>query len=108
MLYNVKVLLGIEDDKLDNLLSLIIDLTMRKLCNLLGGVANVPEELEYIVTEVSIKRFNRIGSEGMSAQTVEGQSLTFEDDDFSEFTDDINAYAARNSTVKATYGVNFL
>lgn len=108
MLDDVKRLLGIEDDQKDALLETIIVLTESKLINLLGGVGSVPDELQYIVTEVAIKRFNRIGSEGMSAQTVEGQSLTFEDDDFSEFKDDISAYAARNSSVKASYGVNFL
>ena len=39
----------------------------------------IPVELEYIVEEATIKRFNRIGSEGMSSESVEGHSVTFED-----------------------------
>ena len=32
----------------------------------------VPLELEYIVDEATIRRFNRIGSEGMKSESVEG------------------------------------
>ena len=52
----------------------------------------MPGELEYIVTEVSIARFNRIGSEGLSGHTVEGEALTFKDNDFDQYADDIQAW----------------
>ena len=41
----------------------------------------IPAELEYIVDEATIRRFNRIGSEGMKSESVEGHSITFEDGD---------------------------
>ena len=41
----------------------------------------IPLELEYIVEEATIRRFNRIGSEGMKSESVEGHSVTFEDGD---------------------------
>ena len=41
----------------------------------------VPAELEYIVDEATIRRFNRIGSEGMKSESVEGHSVTFDDSD---------------------------
>ena len=41
----------------------------------------VPLELEYIVDEATIRRFNRIGSEGMKSESVEGHSVTFDDND---------------------------
>ena|SRR5699024_10805983 len=43
------------------------------------GESSVPSELEYIVEEATIKRFNRIGSEGMSSESVEGYAVSFED-----------------------------
>ena len=58
---------------------------------LLGGL-DVPESLNYVVTEVSVKRFNRIGSEGITSHTVEGESMSFTDNDFAEFAGDIQAY----------------
>ena len=58
---------------------------------LLGGL-EPPESLEYIIREVSIIRFNKIGSEGMKNQTVEGESMTFDENDFSGFMDEIQAF----------------
>lgn len=86
---DVKALLGIEDE--DDKLNIIITLTENRLKALLSQ-KEVPSELEYIVTEVSIARFNRIGSEGLSGHTVEGESLTFKDNDFDSYADDIQAW----------------
>jgi hypothetical protein len=44
-------------------------------------VTEIPAELEYIVDEATIRRFNRIGSEGMKSESVEGHSVTYLDDD---------------------------
>ena len=38
----------------------------------------IPLELEYIVEEATIRRFNRIGSEGMKSESVEGHSVTYD------------------------------
>lgn len=86
---DVKALLGIEDE--DKKLKVIITLTENRLKALLGQ-KGVPSELEYIVTEVSIARFNRIGSEGLSGHTVEGEALTFKDNDFDQYADDIQTW----------------
>lgn len=86
---DVKALLGIEDE--DSKLKVIITLTENRLKALLGQ-KEVPSELEYIVTEVSIARFNRIGSEGLSGHTVEGEALTFKDNDFDQYADDIQTW----------------
>ena len=88
----IKSLLGIEGDGRDSLLSTIVGFTEDRLRVLLGGVEEVPPELEYIVYELSVIRFNRIGSEGMSAHSVEGESISFSDDDFLRFQSDIDAY----------------
>lgn len=86
---DVKALLGIEDE--DDKLNIIITLTESRLKTLLGA-SEVPSTLEYIVTEVAIARFNRIGSEGLSGHTVEGEALTFRDNDFEAYADDIQAW----------------
>ena len=73
-------------------LAVIESMTRDRLTILLGGL-DIPEELEYIVTEVSIKRFNRIGSEGATSHNVEGESLNWGDvDDFADYMDEINKY----------------
>ena len=91
MLNELKLLLGIVDDSLDEKLKLIIATATARLRVLLGGL-EPPESLEYIIREVSVIRFNKIGSEGMKSQTVEGESMTFDDNDFSGFMDEIQAY----------------
>ncbi len=91
MLNELKILLGIADDSLDEKLKLIISTATARLKVLLGGL-EPPESLEYIIREVSVIRFNKIGSEGMKSQTVEGESMTFDDNDFSGFMDEIQAF----------------
>lgn len=91
MLEEIKTILGIADNALDSQLNIIIANTKARMKMLLGGI-DVPESLNYVVTEVSVKRFNRIGSEGITSHTVEGESMSFTDDDFAEFAGDIQAY----------------
>ena len=91
MLEEIKTILGIADKALDSKLNIIISNTNARLKMLLRGL-DVPESLNYVVTEVSVKRFNRIGSEGITSHTVEGESMSFTDNDFAEFAGDIQAY----------------
>lgn len=93
MLEDIKELLGIgeDDTSMDSRISIIISATKSRLKVLLGGL-DVPDTLNYIVTDVSIMRFNRIGSEGLSSHTVEGESLSFSNNDFEPYIDDIQSY----------------
>ena len=93
MLENLKIMLGIagDDTTLDSKLNLILQTATARLKNLLGGI-EPPESMSPIIMEVSIIRFNRIGSEGLSSHSVEGESLSFSDSDFSGFADEIQAF----------------
>lgn len=91
LLSDLKLLLGINEDDLDLKLNLILDFTKKRLKTLLGGI-EPPAELEYIIVEVAIIRFNRIGSEGLKGHSTEGENLTFDDSDFNGFSDDIQAW----------------
>ena len=94
MLENLKLMLGIavDDSDRDKLLELLISQTTARLKLLLGGI-EPPDEMNHIILEVSIIRFNRIGSEGMTSHSVEGESLSFNAaDDFGAFADEIQAY----------------
>jgi hypothetical protein len=90
MLEKLKKLIGIaaEDTEKDETLNLILEFTKQRLQVKLGGV-EPPASLEYIIIEVAIIRFNRIGSEGLASHSVDGESLTFSDKDFDGFTDEI-------------------
>ena len=53
-----KKLLNLDDSQ-EEKLDVIINLTASRLKILLGDVDKIPRQLEYIVTEVSISRFNK-------------------------------------------------
>lgn len=91
MLESIKLLLGIATTDRDALLKQIISSATARLTVLLGGM-EPPESLDYIIIDVCIRRFNRIGSEGMTSHTVEGESISFSDSDFAGFEGDIQAY----------------
>ena len=93
MLQQILALLGIETPtpELSAKLNAIISITSQRLCLLLNAEA-VPDSLSYIVTEVSIIRFNRIGSEGVSSHHVQGESMTWSDKDFAPYRDEMQAY----------------
>lgn len=103
MLDNLKIMLG--DDQ-DAKLTLIMSMTKSRLKLLLGGI-EPPEEMNHIVLEVSLMRFNRIGSEGLKSHSVEGEILTFSDHDFDGFANEIQAWL--DSQKESTRGkVRFL
>ena len=108
MLKNLKILLGISesDTSQDAKLNLILSGTTSRLKALLGG-QDPPEDLNYIITDVAVIRFNKIGSEGLSSHTVEGESQSFSEDDFAGYKDDIQTWL--NNQKEANKGrVRFL
>ncbi|MCI8940301.1 MAG: phage head-tail connector protein [Dorea sp.] len=109
MLKELKNLLGLElgETDLDDKLNWILGSSRNRLKNLLGGI-EPPEDLEYIIIEVSAARFNRIGSEGMAVNTVEGESLHFSNSDFAGYMDEINAFLTRTEGSSKKGGFRFI
>ena len=95
MLNDLLVMLGFDTDNVDQALEarlrLIIANTTARLKLILGGI-EPPEDMNHIILEVAIIRYNRIGSEGMSSHSVEGESASYADDDFNGFADEIQAF----------------
>src|SRR5690625_5635104 len=71
MLERIKKLLGIGDDLQDDVLNIIIENVSSHLKVMLGK--DIPDDLNFIVEEITIRRFNRLGTEGMKSESVEGQ-----------------------------------
>jgi|SRR5699024_2262923 len=78
MLSRIKTILGVEDDKQDDVLDIFIEHVSSHLKALIGK-DDVPSKLEFIVEEIVVRRFNRLGTEGMQSESVEGHSITFYD-----------------------------
>lgn len=94
-LNTLKGLLGFTKDQgnadLDANLTWILESARERLKILLGGT-DPPDNLQYIIIEVAIIRYNKIGSEGLNSHSVEGESLSFTDNDFAGYMDEIEAY----------------
>lgn len=87
-----------DDTSKDNLLNLIVANTEASLKVKLHKKATekVPDELNYILLEVAVRRFNRLKNEGMANYSQEGETITFNSNDFDDFKDDINKYLIDN------------
>lgn len=80
---------------LDEKLQIVSELTEQRLARLLGinlDEADIPSSFQDVLFDVSLKRLNRIGQEGMQSYSQEGLSMAFPDSDFDEYANEINAY----------------
>lgn len=112
-LKNLKKLLMLKKDDVskDELLRLILDNTSASLKIKLHRKASetVPDELNYILLEVAVRRFNRLKNEGMANYSQEGESITFNSDDFDDFKDDIVDWLADQEDKPTSLGkVSFI
>lgn len=95
---DLKTMLQLTTDKHDALLKLIIKNTKQALRFKLSlsKDENIPEDLDFIMLEVCVRRYNRISNEGMASYSQEGESITFNSSDFDDFMDDINSWREQN------------
>lgn len=97
---DLKIMLNLTGTDLDSTLALIIRNTEQSLRFKLGLKASdeLPDELNYIPLEVCVRRFNRLKNEGMTSYSQEGESITFNNDDFSDFAGDIVEWRKSNQS----------
>lgn len=110
MLEDLKRMLGMpvqEDKELDQKLNWILTTTRARLKVLLGGI-DPEKDLDYIITEVAIVRYNRIGSEGFQSHTVEGESVGFLSSDFDAYRDDIETYKNTKNIDTSKGGIRWI
>lgn len=108
-LTELKTMLSLADDTRDALLNLIIKTTVQALRFKLALAPSepFPSDLSYIALEVCVKRFNRLKNEGMASYSQEGESITFNSNDFDDFQADIDAWKERNGKNAQTLGRGF-
>nr|DAQ51527.1 MAG TPA: tail connector protein [Caudoviricetes sp.] len=74
----IQLLTGADDNQLE-LLETIVYLVESKVLNRIGEL-EIPKKLEFIVIELCVARFNRIGSEGLKSESVDGAVQTYENE----------------------------
>lgn len=96
-----------EEEKalLSAISDLITDKVMARIKRYIPETEEIPKVLEYAIVEAIISRYNRIGTEGMSTEIVEGHTMTFEKndkamDDLMEEVDDWIDDNLEDSTMK--------
>ena len=95
----MKVLLGTTNTTDDEeLLYEIVEITKSKILNYINKKV-LPKELEFVLVELAIQRFNKIGSEGIASESVDGKSISYEDD-FEKYKTYLDDYIHRNGTSK--------
>lgn len=106
----IKNLLNLPDEVYEtqkNVINEIVQVTEDQLRSLLrpsdtaGNM--IPSQLDYVVEMVAVKRYRRLGNEGMTAYTQSEQSKTFsQTDDFAEFMGAIDKYNDDRTTTRPT------
>lgn len=90
---NVKILAGIDDNLQDKVIKTLETMTRNQLVMLVDE-NSVPPKLEPIVQHVTLSRFNRLGNEGYSSYSQEGESISYPSSDFDEYNGIISHYLA--------------
>lgn len=94
----IKKVIGVEDDKQDDVLDILMSNVKSHLLGLFKKadkeLSAIPKEAEYIIFEITIRRYNRIGSEGLKSEQVDGHRIDFYDlkDEFDPYLDIIDSY----------------
>lgn len=97
-LERVKTIIGVEDNKQDEVLDIFITNAKSHLLGLFRkvnkNITSIPEDAGYIVEEITVRRYNRLGSEGFKSELVEGHRVDFYDlkDEFEPYMAIIDSY----------------
>lgn len=110
ILDSVKLRIGLTDTMQDNLLSdLIEDATARVLTYInQDGIINqtVPDTVAWVIKDIVVKMYNRIGDEGKQSGTEGNVSNTWETIDLSQYADALDVY--RESSQSRRPGMRFV
>ena len=98
LLNRIKTFLGTIDSYNDELIEEIIEITKEKILNYINE-KELPKELEFILIELAIERFNKIGSEGIASESIDGKNVSY-DDSFENYKVYLDDYIFRNNKNK--------
>ncbi|GAP04947.1 phage head-tail connector protein [Fructobacillus tropaeoli] len=99
VLDTVKTLAGIKDNLQDYVIKTLEVMTRDQLAMMVDE-QSVPDKLEPIVKNVVLARFNRLGNEGYSSYSQEGESISYPSSDFDEYSLTISRYMAEQNRGK--------
>ncbi len=87
----IKIKLSITDEEQDDLLDILSDDAYSYMMIYFDG--KVPLDLQFIMENVVVKRYRRLGAEGIAIEKIDVLSTTYESgDDFAEYFDIMQYY----------------
>lgn len=99
-LQKLKIALQLDSDEKDDLLDLYLeDATNFLKLRLSIDTEELPDAMKSIVREVAVKKFNRFKNEGMTSYSQDGESITFNANDFDEWQDEIDQWRKDHKAV---------
>ena len=105
-LSKVKIALQLKSDEYEDLLEIYLEDATDALKLLLSINEDLPQPLEHIVRAVAVKKFNRLKNEGMASYSQDGESITFNSNDFDDFKDEIDQWKKDNNGLNQGMWVN--
>lgn len=88
-----------DETSLGDKIDILTDQVTQRVLNYINQ-STLPTELEYIVKDIVIERYNKLGSEGMKSMSQEGLSMSFEED-FERYTSQLDIWLDKNSPQNA-------
>ena len=111
----VKIKLSITDEEQDELLAALCEDAYDYMCLFFDCDRDSddnympPVQLQFVLEGVVIKRYRRIGAEGIAIEKIDVLSTTYESgDDFAEYMSIMNQYKRRIGREKGPRGFRFL
>src|SRR5699024_2412228 len=104
-LETVKTLTGEDNEQIAAIYTMYEQRLFSRLEQSLLEVIEIHEELEYVLTDSTIARFNLIGSEGMESESMDGHTAKYVDKDLSDYEHAIQAYIDSQVIVPPAKGV---
>lgn len=109
LLDEIKLFKGIQDGLQDELLNLIVEESKQRILGYINSKRNdpisvLPDELTYIVRDVSIKRFNKMNAEGATKDSEEGRSYDWEKSYLTEYEPILDRYTDTEEAGKSRRG----
>lgn len=96
MIDQIKLLLGIIDNKQDDLLELLIGDSRERLTAFVNidsvQFVTLPDDVDWILRDLTVKRFNRLGDEGKKSSSESSVTATWNADDLSEYAPYLDKY----------------
>lgn len=91
-LTNIKILLGKKNDNSEDEVLAILLTHSIQLVNAYLGVAEIPQSLQFIAEQITIKKYNKLGSEGIKTEKLDVISNTYSINDLTEYKSILDMY----------------